>query len=135
MLHNSVGSTALHVAIDARNDPAFEVILRSSDLDLDVVNNEGCSVLELALRSVLPTADAFDDDSFASKLVQRGASVDAVDTNTGLIHCLLIIKIKLINWIEFSLFCCRNRRFSTAQNHAFVERSSSNVSYFETGQH
>ena len=83
MTQANLFSTALHAAIEARNDPSFNVILQSTGLDLEIVNNAGCIVLELALRNALPTEDAFDAESFPSQLIKRGASVDAVDSTSG----------------------------------------------------
>ena len=80
-------STPLHDAIASNNDSVFTVLLPNSGLDLEHVNSDGHTVLSLALQHE-PSSGCYDDQSFASRLLKRGCSLDAAEKSTGdaLIH-------------------------------------------------
>lgn len=67
----------------AQNTPVFDVLLKHDNLDLEIKNAEGQTVLWFALKAGI---GGYDDDSFAAKLVKRGSCVDAVCPLNGLFH-------------------------------------------------
>ena len=81
-----VCSTALHRAIFSKNKHVFKVLLEVQDLNLELQNNEGYTVLGLALQTS-PPGGSFTPDSFAGQLLKRGSSLNAVNGETGDRNC------------------------------------------------
>ncbi|XP_076367426.1 rabankyrin-5 isoform X2 [Tachypleus tridentatus] len=77
-LQDSNGNTALHRAVAAKNIPVFSLLLASENLDLELRNLNGETVLWYALQF-----GSYDDDSFAACLVKRGACVNAINPSNG----------------------------------------------------
>ncbi|XP_062341098.1 rabankyrin-5 isoform X1 [Osmerus eperlanus] len=102
-MQNSKGRTPLHDAVVSGNDPVFNQLLQCKQLDLELKDHEGSTALWLALQYITVASDpsvnpfedhapvengtSFDENSFASRLIQRGSNPDAPDTATG--NCLL----------------------------------------------
>ncbi|XP_035691517.1 rabankyrin-5-like [Branchiostoma floridae] len=94
---DNTGSTPLHRAVESRNERAFSSLLQQSNLDLELKNNEGQTVLWLALESAKQasspdnpfsdnspsTEDVYGEGSYAARLIKGGSSADAVNPHTG----------------------------------------------------
>ena len=78
----SLFSTSLHKAVLNGNEPVLSVLLAHSDLDLELPNGEGHTVMSLALQRA-PVNGCYSDESFAARLLKRGCSPDAVSKVTG----------------------------------------------------
>uniref|UniRef100_A0A4W4FW94 Ankyrin repeat and FYVE domain containing 1 n=1 Tax=Electrophorus electricus TaxID=8005 RepID=A0A4W4FW94_ELEEL len=101
-MQNSRGRTPLHEAVVSGNDPVFNQLLQCKQLDLELKDHEGSTALWLALQyitvasktSVNPFEDdvpvvngtSFDENSFASRLIQRGSDPDSPDVSG---NCLM----------------------------------------------
>lgn len=79
---DSLGRTALHRAIEAKNDAVLSVLLQKAKLNFELRTNEGHVPLWLAL-SCDTAVDPMDEDSLAARLLKHGASPDAVNNITG----------------------------------------------------
>lgn len=79
---DSTGRTALHRAIEAKNDAVLNALLQKAKLNLELRNNDGHVPLWLAL-SHDPDFDPMDEDSLAARLMKHGASPDAVNNING----------------------------------------------------
>ena len=75
------GNTCLHRAILAENMQVFQELLKATNLSLDERNNDDHVPLWLALRQAEQKHLDLNSHSetFASLLVHRGASIDAID--------------------------------------------------------
>ena len=82
-------STPLHVAVTSNNIPVFNALLEEDNLNLELQNADNQTALWLALQ-VEPPGDQFENDSFASRLINRGSSPNAVDKETGLFNGVLL---------------------------------------------
>lgn len=71
------GNTPLHRAVSSKNTDIFNVLVNSSRVSLDVRNGDGLTPLALALRCLA------DNDTFATVLVRKGASIEASNPITG----------------------------------------------------
>nr|XP_033777072.1 LOW QUALITY PROTEIN: rabankyrin-5 [Geotrypetes seraphini] len=96
------GRTPLHTSIIARNEPVFNQLLLCKQLDLELKDHEGSTILWLAVQYITVSSDqsvnpfddlpvvngtSFEENSFAARLIKRGSNTDAPDTVTG--NCLL----------------------------------------------
>ncbi|XP_061754275.1 rabankyrin-5 isoform X2 [Nerophis ophidion] len=102
-MQNSKGRTPLHEAVASGNEPVFMQLLQCKHLDLELKDHEGSTALWLALQYITVSSDtsvnpfhndgpvvngtSFDENSFASQLIQRGSNADAPDMSTG--NCLM----------------------------------------------
>ena len=75
-------STPLHRAITTHNESVFSILLEQPDLNLELQNADGHTVLWLALQAS-PAGGVYDSDSFASRLITRGSSPNAANVETG----------------------------------------------------
>lgn len=88
-LQNNQGYTALHLAVMARNENIFNLLLTYSGeqvVDLNCRTLEGHTPLYFALIS---TSDPINSDSFAARLVENGADPNPIYeklTNNSLLH-------------------------------------------------
>ncbi|CAF2499543.1 unnamed protein product [Rotaria sp. Silwood2] len=84
------GNNCLHRAILSDNIHVFRELLTASKLALDDRNKDDHVPLWLALQQAEQMHISFDQETFASLLVDRGASVDAIDpistANESLLH-------------------------------------------------
>lgn len=89
-IQDSSGNTALHRAILSRNLQVFRALIEHSRTSLEIRNSDGATALALALKC----SKGKEPDTFATVLVEKGASVDATNPMTGdtLLH-----------------FCCKER--------------------------
>lgn len=67
-------STPLHIAIMAKNSELFDLLLREESIEVNAKTAEGYPPLWYALHQAQPTSE----DSFARKLVNKGAKPDLV---------------------------------------------------------
>ena len=74
--------TPIHRAVESKNDSVFSMLLEHSDIDLELHNSAGDTPLWLALASV-PRDGTYSGDSYAAKLVVKGASVNANNALSG----------------------------------------------------
>ncbi|CAF3694746.1 unnamed protein product [Rotaria socialis] len=77
------GNNCLHRAILANNMHVFRELLKAPKLALDDRNKDDHVPLWLALQQAEQLHISFDQETFASLLVGRGASVDAIDPNSN----------------------------------------------------
>lgn len=78
-IQDSTGNTALHRAIASRNIQVFRALIESPRTSLEIRNSDGATPLALALKCTR----AKEPDTFATLLVEKGASVDATNPMTG----------------------------------------------------
>ncbi|CAF3398603.1 unnamed protein product [Rotaria sp. Silwood1] len=83
------GNNCLHRAILSDNIHVFRELLKASKLSLDDRNKDDHVPLWLALQQAEQLHISFDQETFASLLVDRGASVDAIDPISTLSESLL----------------------------------------------
>jgi hypothetical protein len=82
-------STPLHRSIRSTNEAVFSILLAHSELNLELQTSDGETALWLALQVAGTSAndqspDSFySDQSFAVRLIKRGASPDAINPDTG----------------------------------------------------
>ncbi len=87
-------STPLHRAIQNQNEAVFSILLEQLDLDLEVQNKHGETALWLAL-SIVPQDGSYPPESFAARLLKRGASANACNEETGR-RIIIMISIGII---------------------------------------
>ncbi|CAF1118017.1 unnamed protein product [Rotaria sordida] len=82
------GNTCLHRAILVNNMDVFQELLKSPNISLDERNIDDHVPLWLALQQAEQQHMDFNNKTFASLLVERGASIDAIDPllNDSLLH-------------------------------------------------
>lgn len=85
---DSAGNTPLQRAIQADNEDVFTILLINPVLNLELRNNDADTALWLALKKLdngyLKSGDPTEyDHTFAARLIQRGANIDAMDSRTG----------------------------------------------------
>ena len=76
---DSHGNTCLHRAILAENMSIFKELLQIKNLSVDERNNDDHVSLWLALQQAEQKHIDFHEETFASLLVEHGASIDAID--------------------------------------------------------
>ncbi|XP_053209790.1 rabankyrin-5-like [Panonychus citri] len=76
-LQDAEGNTCLHLTILHNNEPIFCELLDQRNVSLDIRNAKGFTPLTLALSRLE------ENEIFAMKLVEKGASVDSSDPVTG----------------------------------------------------
>lgn len=69
---HTICRTPLHLTIECRNKPVFDVLLQREQIDCDVKSSQGFPPLYDALRVFS------EDPSYAKGLVAKGASADVV---------------------------------------------------------
>ena len=74
--------TPIHRAVESKNDALFSILLEHSDIDLELQNSAGDTPLWLALASI-PRDGTYSGDSYAAKLVAKGASANACNELSG----------------------------------------------------
>ncbi|KAM7311320.1 rabankyrin-5 [Ixodes scapularis] len=74
------GNTPLHRSIEAQNVDVFHLLLESKGVNLELRNNDQQTPLGFALHA---RPGPYGEDSFAARLADRGASLDAVNKITG----------------------------------------------------
>ncbi|KAL5017224.1 hypothetical protein ScPMuIL_006813 [Solemya velum] len=82
------GSTPLHTAIFCKNTAVFTVLLETGLLNLELKNSDGHTALWLALQQDFMASDGdtdslYDEKSFASQLLMKGSSPDAIEPESG----------------------------------------------------
>ncbi|GAB1599554.1 rabankyrin-5-like, partial, partial [Argonauta hians] len=87
------GSTPLHRAVQSRNRPVFDVLLKHGGLNLELKNVDGQTALWLALQHGDVEGGSgggggegkpnYGDDSFSARLLKAGSSVNAINSDTG----------------------------------------------------
>lgn len=79
------GRTAIHRAVAGKNDAVFSVLLADSNIDLEIRDNNGYVALWLAILSTDKPlqGETPENPGFASRLVNRGSSTDAINHLTG----------------------------------------------------
>lgn len=85
-VQNKQGFAPLHLAVQSRNSSVFSLLLECTDIDLNVRNDQGHSALYYALLGGGP----FSADSYAARLVARGATANTVYPAMGdsLLHLM-----------------------------------------------
>ena len=81
--------TPIQRSIESKNNAAFNILLEHSDVDYELQNSAGETALWLALASVPPDG-TYPDNSYAAKLLAKGASANALNEMTGKTHMLII---------------------------------------------
>ena len=90
----------MHRAVDSKNDAVFSILLEHSDIDLELQNSAGDTPLWLALASV-PRDGTYSGDSYAAKLVAKGASANACNELSG--TASLPVRPSLMNLHSFMI--------------------------------
>ena len=75
-------SSPMHYAIMNKNEPVFSLLLAQSQLNLELQNAEGETALWLALQSQ-PHGQEYSEESFAARLIARGSSPNATNSESG----------------------------------------------------
>ena len=108
--------TPLHMAILNNNPEAFSVLLTAGGLNLELKDNDGFTVLWLALSS--ETFDLEDGESYARRLVAYGSSPNTVISDSGKLTLDLALDLSstriLVDALDHTLtsFCSVCRQFS-----------------------
>ncbi|XP_065201380.1 rabankyrin-5 [Planococcus citri] len=99
-LPNNQGFTALHLAVMARNEELFSLLLSHDKVDLNARTLEGHTPLYFALIS---TRKLVNTNSFAARLVEKGAQPNPIysQSSNSLLH------VVTDDWLEdAALFIC-----------------------------
>ncbi|CAF1239781.1 unnamed protein product, partial [Didymodactylos carnosus] len=102
---DSNGNNCLHRCVLADNIEIFKEILKATHLMLDERNKEGHVPLWLALQQAEQLHLDFKTETFSSLLVQRGCSVDAIDSKSS---NTLLHKCAKFNYQNSGLFLIEN---------------------------
>lgn len=76
----------------AGNEAVFSILLGDKNLNLELQDCDGHTVLWLALTAGSPSNDAgYQPDSFAARLITRGSSPNTVNQLTGRLKMVKIL--------------------------------------------